>query len=98
MAVEMFLEGGIRACEIGSVMFGKRPDGTEQPASMELVRLAVPRRVYTKEHIDYAVSIIKRVRKRAASIKGLRIRKQPDFLRHFTAEFEYQNDDEPMTK
>ena len=78
-------------------MFGKSANGVEQPAPMELVRLAVPRRVYTKEHIDYAVSIVKKVQKRALSIRGLRIKKQPNFLRHFTAEFEYHDDGEPMT-
>jgi len=97
MAVELFLEGGIRACEIGTVMFGKCANGMEQPAPMELVRLAVPRRVYTKEHIDYAVSVIKRVCDKATSIRGLRIKRQPDILRHFTAEFEYHDDSMQMT-
>ena len=97
MAIELFLEGGIRACEIGTVMFGKSVNGMEQPAPMELVRLAVPRRAYTKEHIDYAVSVIKRVCNKATSIRGLKIKRQPDVLRHFTAEFEYINDDIPMT-
>ena len=78
-------------------MFGKSANGMEQAAPMELVRLAVPRRVYTKEHIDYAVSVIRRVCDRASSIRGLRIKKQPNFLRHFTAEFEYHNEGEPMT-
>ena len=97
MAVELFLEGGIRACEIGTVMFGKCPNGMEQPAPMELVRLAVPRRVYTREHIDYTVSVIKRVCDKAKSIRGLRIKRQPDILRHFTAEFEYHDESMQMT-
>ena len=97
LAVELFLEGGIRACEIGTVMFGKSVGGMEEPAPMELVRLAVPRRVYTKEHIDYAVSVIKKVCDRSGSIRGLRIKRQPDVLRHFTAEFEYHDDSIAMT-
>ena len=78
-------------------MFGKCPDGTERPAAMELVRLAVPRRMYTKEHIDYTVSVIKRVCARRSMIRGMRITKEPGFLRHFTAEFEYHSDQEQMT-
>ena len=84
---DRYLEGGIRGVEIGSVMFGKRlPDGTETYHSMELVRLAFPRRMYTQSHFDYAAEVIAEVKEKAASIRGVRIAKQPQFLRHFTCE------------
>jgi len=83
----LYLEGGIRGVEIGSVMFGKRlADGTETYHSMELVRLAFPRRMYTQSHFDYAAEVIAEVKEKAASIRGVRITKQPPFLRHFTCE------------
>ena len=83
----LYLEGGIRGVEIGSVMFGKRlQDGTETFHSMELVRLAFPRRMYTQSHFDYAAEVIAEVKEKAASIRGVRIAKQPQFLRHFTCE------------
>jgi tryptophanase len=83
----LYLEGGIRGVEIGSVMFGKRlADGTETFHSMELVRLAFPRRMYTQSHFDYAAEVIDEVKQKAASIRGVKITKQPQFLRHFTCE------------
>ncbi len=83
----LYLEGGIRGVEIGSVMFGKRlEDGTETYHRMELVRLAFPRRMYTQSHFDYAAEVIAEVKHKAASIRGVRIVKQPPFLRHFTCE------------
>ncbi|GAA3981360.1 tryptophanase [Comamonas faecalis] len=86
----LYLEGGIRGVEIGSVMFGKRlQDGTETYHSMELVRLAFPRRMYTQSHFDYAAEVIAEVKEQAASIRGVKITKQPKFLRHFTAEFDW---------
>ncbi len=84
---ELYLSAGIRACEIGSVMFGLQPDGTEKPAPMELVRLAIPRRLYTQSHIDYVAEEIIKVAERAADIRGVRITTPPVPLRHFTAEF-----------
>ena len=96
LAVELYLEGGIRACEVGTIMFDPVRDGTEKPATLKLVRLAVPRRVYTVEHIDYTVAIIKRVVAKRSDIKGTRIKKQPSSLRHFTAEYEF-DDNVPMT-
>ena len=85
LANALYLEGGVRGVEIGSVMFRKRqPDGTEIPASMELVRLAVPRRTYTQSHIDY----VGEVASRASELRGLRIVEQAPWLRHFTARFE----------
>jgi tryptophanase len=83
----LYLEGGIRGVEIGSMMFGKRLDsGVETFHSMELVRLAFPRRMYTQSHFDYAAEVIDEVKQKAASIRGVKITKQPQFLRHFTCE------------
>jgi tryptophanase len=87
LAVALYREGGIRGCEIGTVMFGRRPDGTESPASMDLVRLAIPRRTYTQSHIDYVIEVVIWVAGRASSLRGLRIVDQPPALRHFTARF-----------
>ena len=87
--MELYREGGVRGVEIGSVMFGKlQPDGTELPAPMELVRLAVPRRTYTQSHIDYVGEVVIAVADRAASLGGYRIIEQAPWLRHFTARFE----------
>jgi tryptophanase len=88
LACALYREGGIRACEIGSVMFGRHPDGSETPAAMELVRLAIPRRVYTQSHVDYVIEVIRWVAERAATLRGMRIVEQPAALRHFTARFE----------
>jgi tryptophanase len=88
LAAALYRVGGIRGCEIGSVMFGRHPDGSETPATMELVRLAVPRRVYTQSHIDYVIEIIRWVAEHAAELRGMRIVEQPATLRHFTARFE----------
>ena len=88
LAVALYREGGIRGCEIGTVMFGRRPDGSEQEATMDLVRLAIPRRTYTQSHIDYVIEVCLRVQQRAGELRGLRIVEQPSALRHFTARFE----------
>jgi tryptophanase len=88
LAIALYREGGIRGCEIGTVMFGRRPDGTESPAAMDLVRLAIPRRTYTQSHIDYVIEVVRYVAERARSLKGLRIVEEPPALRHFTARFE----------
>jgi tryptophanase len=87
LAVALYREGGIRGCEIGTVMFGQHPDGSESPASMELVRLAIPRRVYTQSHVDYVIEVVRWVAERAGELRGLRITEQPPQLRHFTARF-----------
>ena len=87
LANTLYLEGGIRASEIGSVMFGQQPDGSEKFSDKELVRLAFPRRVYTQSHIDYVVEVLEYINTMKNSIKGVRITKQPAALRHFTAEF-----------
>ena len=81
LAAELYLEGGIRSVEIGTLMFA-------DAAKMDLVRLAIPRRVYTQSHIDYVVEIILRVWERREQIKGMRLTYEAPFLRHFTAHLE----------
>ena len=81
LATELYLEGGIRSVEIGSLMFGKA-------AKMELVRLAIPRRVYTQSHVDYVIEVILAVCKRREQIRGMKLTYQAPFLRHFTAHLE----------
>ncbi|MCA9961892.1 MAG: hypothetical protein KC443_22795, partial [Anaerolineales bacterium] len=88
LSLSLYLEGGVRSVEIGSVMFGLHPDGTETPAAMELVRLAFPRRVYTQSHVDYLAEVILHVNTLRDQIGGLRIIEQPPALRHFTARLE----------
>ncbi|HVN43578.1 MAG TPA: tryptophanase [Steroidobacteraceae bacterium] len=88
LAVALYEFGGIRSCEIGTVMFGLRPDGTETAADADLVRLAMPRRVYTQSHADYLVEVFEEVVRRRDELRGLRIAWQPPQLRHFTARFE----------
>ena len=90
LAIELYREAGIRSCEIGSVMHAEKQSdsGEETPSAMDLVRLAIPHRVYTQSHIDYVVEAILRVHERRDSIGGYQITSQPKFLRHFTAQFE----------
>src|SRR5690606_25147647 len=88
LAVALFEHGGVRACEIGTVMFGMQPDGRELPARMDLLRLAMPRRVYTQSHADYVIEVFEELAARRAELRGLRIVHQPPRLRHFTARFE----------
>ena len=89
LACALYLEGGVRGVEIGSVMFGKpQPDGSEIPAPMELVRLAVPRRTYTQSHIDFVGEVMIAVAARAEELRGLHMVEQAPWLRHFTARFE----------
>jgi len=85
LSLVLYLEGGIRAAEIGSVMFGRRPDGSERPAELELVRLAFPRRMYTQSHVDYVAEVVQYVNSMASRIRGVRIVEAPPVLRHFTA-------------
>src|SRR5579883_97210 len=81
LAAELYLEGGIRSVEIGTLMFGAA-------AKMDLVRLAIPRRVYTQSHIDYVVEVILEVWKNRERIQGMRLKHEAPFLRHFTAQLE----------
>lgn len=87
LAVELYKVGGVRGCEIGTVMFGRKPDGSEEPATMDLVRLAIPRRTYTQSHIDYVIEVCLAVAQTAAQLHGYRITKEPAALRHFTSVF-----------
>ena len=89
IAVALFVEGGVRSCEIGTVMFGHTlPDGSQQPGAMDLVRLAIPRRVYTQSHMDYVIEAVGYVYARRAAMGGMRIVDEPTALRHFTCGFE----------
>ncbi|MBM4396896.1 MAG: tryptophanase, partial [Deltaproteobacteria bacterium] len=88
LAGALYVEGGIRAVEIGSVMFGRRPDGTFQPPPNELVRLAIPRRVYTQSHVEYVIEVIRGLHEARDSIRGLKFVKEAPILRHFTSTFE----------
>jgi len=87
LAVALYEMGGIRGCEIGTVMFGLGPDGSESPAQMDLVRLAIPRRVYTQSHADYIVEVFEELAKVKNEIRGYKIVEQPSVMRHFTAKF-----------
>jgi tryptophanase len=88
LACELYLALGVRGCEIGTVMFGKRdPAGALVPAAMDLVRLAFPRRVYTQAHFDYILEGVEDVVAHKGALRGLRIVEEPPFLRHFTARF-----------
>ncbi len=87
LAIALYEIGGVRGCEIGTVMFGLQPDGTERPAAMELVRLAIPRRTYTQSHIDYVIEVVLSVAARAEQLTGYQITSPPRPLRHFTATF-----------
>ncbi len=90
LCAALYLEGGLRGVEIGSVMFGKRlDDGTETLHHVDLVRLAFPRRVYTQSHFDYAAEVICELKARASTVRGVRIARQGRYLRHFTAEFDW---------
>lgn len=82
----LYLVGGIRAVEIGSVMFGLQPDGSEKAAEMELVRLAIPRRVYTQSHVDYLAEVVIQTYEQSEQLKGYKIISDPSVLRHFSAE------------
>lgn len=84
----LYLEAGIRSVEIGSVMFGIQPDGVERAAGMELVRLAIPRRLYTQSHLDYVAEAVISVAAQREVLHGYRITSSQRVLRHFTAQFE----------
>ena len=88
LAVALYQVGGVRSCEIGTVMFGRQPDGSQVPAALDLVRLAIPRRTYTQSHIDYVIEVCEHVAHRAGELTGYRIVDEPPALRHFTATFE----------
>jgi tryptophanase len=87
LANALYVEAGIRGVEIGTVMFGRHADGSETPAAMDLVRLAIPRRVYTQSHIDYVAEAVIGVARLKGELCGYRIVEAPAVLRHFTARF-----------
>ncbi len=87
LAIEMYRLGGVRGCEIGTVMFGQQPDGSEKLAAMDLVRMAIPRRVYTQSHIDYCIECLEEVNANKNKLRGVDISWQPPMLRHFTCHF-----------
>jgi tryptophanase len=89
LAVELYKQGGIRGCEIGTAMFGLRPDGKEEPAHMDLVRLAIPRRMYTQSQMDYVVEVVTEVYEKRDQLRGMKFIRQPPALRHFTGRFDY---------
>ncbi len=85
LAVALYIQGGIRTAEIGTFMFGRQSDGSEKPAQMELVRLAMPRRVYTQAQADYIIEVFAELRNNIATVPGLEVTWEPASLRHFTA-------------
>jgi len=88
LVCELYIKGGIRAVEIGSVMFGKYDHNRNLiPHTMELVRLAIPRRVYTQSHIEYVIEVFQEIYKNRKNVKGYDIISEPHFLRHFSAHF-----------
>ena len=90
MTVELYAVGGVRGVEIGSLMLGSRDaeTGEEKPAARELVRLAIPRRVYTQSHIDYVIEVVTHVHEHREELRAYRIVEQAPFLRHFSARLE----------
>jgi tryptophanase len=89
LAVELYKHGGIRGCEIGTAMFGLKPGGKEEPAHMDLVRLAIPRRMYTQSQMDYVVEVVQEVYEYWDQLRGMKFVRQPPALRHFTGRFDY---------
>ncbi|MBZ8139686.1 tyrosine phenol-lyase [Rubrivivax gelatinosus] len=88
LTVALYEVAGIRSCEIGTVMFGRQPDGSEKPGAMDLVRLAFPRRTYTQSHADYVVEAFEEVAAGKDRLTGYRIVSEPRLMRHFTCRFE----------
>ncbi len=84
LANRLYEISGVRGVEIGSLMFGRQPDGSEKPAAMELVRLAIPRRTYTQSHADYLIEAFEMLKAEKDSLRGLKVVKEPRLMRHFT--------------
>lgn len=89
LSAALYLDGGIRSVEIGAVAFGYKENGKWVYPALELVRLAIPRRVYTQSHLDYVGDVMGEIKARAKNIKGMKMTYAPELLRHFTAKFEY---------
>ena len=90
LSIQLYLEGGIRGVELGTVAFGHKQNGRWEFPALELVRLAIPRRVYTQSHLDYVAEVLGVIKAKAASIKGMKMTYAPELLRHFTAKFEVE--------
>ncbi|MBL1436068.1 MAG: tryptophanase [Rhodobacteraceae bacterium] len=88
LANRLYEIGGIRGVEIGSLMFGRQPDGSEKPAAMELVRLAIPRRTYTQSHADYLIEAFEQLKQEKDSLRGLKVVKEARLMRHFTCQLQ----------
>jgi tyrosine phenol-lyase len=88
LAVELYREGAVRTVEVGAIMFGDGDTGSSGPPPLELVRLAIPRRVYSASHLHYVAEVVSAVYRRRAGVRGLRMTYAPEHLRHFTARFE----------
>ena len=91
LAVALYELGGIRSCEVGSVMFGVKRNNREIPAAMDLLRLAIPRRTYTQSHADYLIEIFKELSPIKHTLKGFKIIGQKKLMRHFTCRFKTLN-------
>ena len=91
LACALYIAGGIRTTEIGTVMFGRHPDGSESPAPMDLVRLAFPRRTYTQSHAEYIVEVFANLATEVRNLRGLEIIDEPPAMRHFTAKFAWRD-------
>ena len=91
LVAQLYLESGIRTVEIGSVMFAHKDEATDEWVypGLELVRLAIPRRVYTQTHLDYVAEAIIELYQQRDRVRGMRFTYEPPFLRHFTARFEF---------
>lgn len=89
LSIAMYLEGGIRSVELGTVAFGTKVNGHWEYPALELVRMALPRRVYTQSHLDYVADMLAEIKSKAAGIQGIRMTYAPELLRHFTAKFEF---------
>ena len=88
LSIALYLEGGIRGVELGTVAFGQKLNGKWEYPALELVRLALPRRVYTQSHLDYVADVLGEIKVKADKIKGVKMTYAPELLRHFTAKFE----------
>jgi tryptophanase len=88
LSIAMYLEGGIRGVELGAVAFGNKVNGKWEYPPLELVRLALPRRVYTQSHLDYVADVLGDIKSKANGLKGVKMTYAPELLRHFTAKFE----------